>query len=464
LRQGFSVFWAGKLQIFIDKLTKWILACFKVKSAAAVISGGWTKSDPIDLNRSNMSNDKLWLGSRWSVVLGGFLLALMGGFSYSWGVFVEPLNRTFGWSKTTSTLPLSVFMLVFAIIMIPAGRWQEKLGFKRQIKIAAVLFLLAYLMSSMLVYFPFKWWLLLSYGLIGGTACGLSYSCVAPPIRRWFPDHPGLAVSLGVMGFGLASFFFAPFKAHIAIPMLGIQGTFILIGVVTAIVTYLASYLVVLPSDDWFLHLFGTMHLSGGDSMILADDTPGEMLRKKLFWFTWLSFLMVVYGSLLIIGILPSYAETVVHLSSASAAIPLSFFALFNGASRPVMGWLSDRIGTLRLMSMVFLMQSLVFMLFPYYVLTYTTLVIAAVLLGLGIAASLALYPVLTSEFFGVRHLGINYGLVFSAYGLGAVAIQAGAYLHDLTGSYTPALLIAGMMSLIGTSIVLYIRMRYKVS
>ena len=69
-----------------------------------------------------MQTDKPVLGTRWTVVLGGFLLALMGGLSYSWGVFVEPLQTHFGWSKTTSMLPLSVFMVVFAAVMIPAGK------------------------------------------------------------------------------------------------------------------------------------------------------------------------------------------------------------------------------------------------------------------------------------------------------------------------------------------------------
>lgn len=401
--------------------------------------------------------------SRWSVVLGGFLVALMGGLAYSWGVFVEPMKASFGWSKMISTLPLSVFMVVFAIVMVPGGRLQEKIGPGRQIRIGAFFFLVANLGSSLVVWFPFKWWLLLTYGLIGGIGCGLTYSCIAPSIRRWFPDHPGLAVALGVMGFGLAAFFFAPVKARITIPAFGLQGTFMMLAVITFSVTWLASWLVRFPSE-WHLHLFGTMHLSGRDSMILANVGPREMIRKPLFWLTWSSFLMVVYGSLLTIGILPSYGQTVLRLSGAQAAIPISLFSLVNGLSRPAIGFVSDRVGTLKVMSVIFFVQSVIFLFFPTHVTSYGTLLVASVFLGFGIAASLALFPVLTSEFFGVEHMGINYGIVFSAYGFGAIAIQAGAYLHDLTGSYTPALLMAGVMSLTGTVLMLFIRKIYKVS
>ena len=83
-------------------------------------------------------------------------------------------------------------------------------------------------------------------------------------------------------------------------------------------------------------------------------------------------------------------------------------------------------------------------MAFPFYVIGFSTLLIAAVILGLGIGTSLSLYPVLTAECFGVEHLGVNYGLMFSAYGLGAIAIQGGGWVHDLTGTYTAPLLLAG--------------------
>lgn len=406
---------------------------------------------------------KSFYNSRWSVVFGGFLLALMGGFAYSWGVFVEPMKDSFGWSKTIATLPLSIFMVVFAIVMIPGGRMQEKLGLKKQIRIGAVLFLLANLMSSLVVWFQFKWWLIVSYGVVGGMACGLTYSCIAPSIRRWFPDHPGLAISLGVMGFGLASFFFAPFKAQVVLPNFGIQGTFVINGIITGAVTWLASYLIRFPSE-WHLHLFGTVHLSGHDSMILSNVTPRDMVRTRLFWLTWGSFVMVVYGSLLLIGILPSYAQTVIMLQGGAAAIPISVFSLVNGLSRPLAGFVSDKIGTLKMMIIVFTAQAIVFLLFPHFVKDLVSLSIAAGVLGLGIASSLALYPVLTSEFFGVEHLGMNYGLVFSAYGFGALAIQAGAYMYDLTGSYNPSLLMAGIMTVVGVILLITIRKAYKVS
>jgi len=68
---------------------------------------------------------------RWTVLFAGFLLTLMGGASYAWGVFVVPFVERFGWTKAEATLPFTLFMVIFAITMVPAGRLQDRLGPKK---------------------------------------------------------------------------------------------------------------------------------------------------------------------------------------------------------------------------------------------------------------------------------------------------------------------------------------------
>ncbi len=407
-------------------------------------------------------SDRLFLNSRWSVVAGGFLIALMGGLSYSWGVFIEPMCERFGWSRLAATLPLSIFMAVFALIMIPGGRLQDKYGPRRVIVWGAFLFLAANLLSALIKYFPYSWLLVLTYGIFGGTACGLTYSCVSPPIRKWFSDMPGLAVSLGVMGFGIASFVFAPLKAHYLIPGWGISGTFIVIAFLACSICLIASQLVKNPPRGWQAQNISSDKPVSKSSHVRAELLPLQMLKVPLFWLIWITFLMMVYGSILIIIMLPSYGKTVLQLSDGKAAFAIAVYSLVNGLGRPASGALSDRFGILKIMIAVYAIQAVTFLIFPYFVVSFTTILLAAFCLGLSIAVSLALFPVLTAECFGIRHLGINYGLVFSAYGFSALAILGGTFLHDLTGSYNPALLIAGVMSFIGTVLCLIMKFKYK--
>ncbi len=125
--------------------------------------------------------------SRWSVPFAGFLLTLMGGFSYAWGVFVVPMINKFGWTKAEVLLPFTIFMVVFALVMFPAGKMQNKIGPRKVSMAGAILFFVAYGLAALVSRLPYSWWLVVTYGIIGGTACALTYACVAPPDRKWFP-------------------------------------------------------------------------------------------------------------------------------------------------------------------------------------------------------------------------------------------------------------------------------------
>lgn len=103
------------------------------------------------------------------------------------------------------------------------------------------------------------------------------------------------------------------------------------------------------------------------------------------------------------------------------------------------MGWLADRFGTLRVMKIVYIVQATAFFALPSFANNLFTLIICSLLLGSGYAVTFALFPVVVAAGFGTKHLGINYGLVFSAFGLGAVTSLVGSWLLVTTGSFTPA-------------------------
>lgn len=125
--------------------------------------------------------------TRWSIPFAGFLLALMGGISYAWGVFVVPMTKTFNWTSAQATLPFTAFMVIFAIAMVPAGMLQDKIGPRKVSLLGAILFFVAYSLASLVELIPHPWWLVLTYSLIGGIACGLVYACVAPPCQKMVP-------------------------------------------------------------------------------------------------------------------------------------------------------------------------------------------------------------------------------------------------------------------------------------
>ncbi|MBT1248274.1 OFA family MFS transporter [Thermosipho sp. 1244] len=389
--------------------------------------------------------------TRWQIPLAGFLLALMGGLSYAWGVFIVPLVEKFGWTTTEATLPFTVFMVIFALTMVPAGKLQDVWGPKKVSAIGTILFFIAYISASFVGKFPYSWWLVITYGILGGISCGLTYACVAPPTRKFFPDKPGVAVSFAVMGFGLAALVFAPLKAGYLIPKYGIEGTFIIIGVATFIVLSVAVFLIKNPPENWELPVKKNAKKTKHTNLLIRDISPTDLLKKPIFYTMWLIFALVITGGLLSMKLIPPYGELILGLSPMEAAWAIAIFSGFNGLGRPLAGLLSDKFGVLKVMIVTYIIQVVILLLFPIFVVNFFTLCVAAAITGWGFAVTLALFPVLTAEYFGTKNLGVNYGLIFTAFGVGAISPTIGSWIYDATGNYSYVFISAGFLSGFGT-------------
>ena len=112
----------------------------------------------------------------------------------------------------------------------------------------------------------------------------------------------------------------------------------------------------------------------------------------------------------------------------------------------------------MRVMMIVYTLQTAVFLAFPWVAANYLLLLLCSIFLGAGYAVAFAFFPVVVAARFGTRHLGANYGLVFSAFGLGAVTSFLGSKLLDSTGSFTPAFLLAGITTAVGLIILIVLR------
>lgn len=324
----------------------------------------------------------------------------MGGAAYAWGVFADPLVARFGWTTAEAKAPFTVFMVVFAASMVPAGRLQDRWGPRPVAAAGAVLFLLAYGLAALVGHVAHPAWLPLTYGLVGGTACGLTYATIAPTVRKWFPDRPGLAISFALTGFGLAAALFASLKAEVWLVSLGLEGTLLLLAVVTSAVS-------------------------------------------------------------LAVALIPAFGTHALDLSPLEAASAITVLAVVNGLGRPLAGWLSDRVGAVSVLIPTYALQAAALLTLPWLVVDTATLYGYAAIFGWGFAVTLALFPVLTSVCFGVANLGFVYGLLFTAFGAGALGPVLGSWLFDATGSYTPSFVLAGALATLALALGTLLRSRH---
>lgn len=399
--------------------------------------------------------------TRWRILLGGFLLSLMGGMSYAWGSFVVPLVSEFSWTTTQAVLPFTVLIIVFAVTMMPAGWIQDKIGPRKVATWGAVLFFIGYLLAGLLKWFPYPIWLVFSYGFIVGTACGLTYSCIAPTARKWFPDRPGFAVSTAVMGFGLAAVVFSPFQ-RVMIDKIKVQGTFLVLSIFVTLVAIIGARLMKNPPKGYDI-IVNKENLKKNSKKKIMDVPPREFAKTPEFYLLWLALAMVIGGGLTAIGLIPAYGEIELKLAPTLAATAISAYALTNGLGRPIVGYLSDKIGIIRIMTFVYLIQAIVFLALPWIAINYVLLVICSLFLGIGYATTFALFPVLVSSGFGTKYLGLNYGLVFSAFAIGAITGLIGSKLLDITNSFTPAFLLAGSTTVVGLILLRILQKRARI-
>lgn len=400
---------------------------------------------------------------RWVILLGGFLLSLMGGMSYAWGSFVVPLIQDWGWTATQANLPFTMMIIVFAFSMIPAGWIQDRFGPRKVATTGAICFLIGNGLSALLRFFPSPAWLVFSYGIIVGISCGLTYACIAPTARKWYADRPGFAVSTAVMGFGLAAVVFAPLKRTM-IAAWGVDGTFIFLALFTGIVALIGARLIRNPPEGYLppTHKDPRLRQTAPASSTVKDVTPGEFIKTPQFYLLWLALAMVIGGGLTAISLFTAYGEMKLNLPPAVAAIAMSAYSLVNGLGRPFVGIVSDRIGTMKVMMSIYIVQAVVFLSLPWVAVNLPLLVLCSLLLGLGYATTFALFPVLVAAACGTRHLGMNYGMVFSAFALGAVTSLIGSRLLDKTGSFVPAFLVAGVSTLVGLMLLCTLQRLYK--
>ena len=355
----------------------------------------------------------------WRIAFAGMGINLALGILYTWSVISKRVPEEWGWNEDDKSLPYMLACLIFSLIMVPAGRLQDKFSPRLVATIGGVLVGLGFIIASMTTS-PLAF--AIGFGVLAGAGIGFGYASATPPAIKWFPAaKTGLIAGIVVSGFGLASVYAAPLTTALIIN-LSFQTAILLLGIAFLVVVVGLAQILKPPPAGYIPP--GSIPANSDAKAInkKEDFLPKEMLTTWQFYVIWFMYVCGAGAGLMVISKLAAIADKQVGITMGFVLVAV--LAIGNGGGRILAGLLSDKIGRKTTMFICFLFQAfLIFLLSransENALGTIPMMAIISALIGANYGANLTLFPSITKDFYGLKNFGMNYGLVFTAWGVG---------------------------------------------
>ena len=387
--------------------------------------------------------------SRWWRVVGGLLMNLALGSLYAWSVFVAPLEKEFGWKRADTSQVFTWAVVVFAIAFILAGRLQDKLGPFFISLTGCILLTAGFLLCAKTTSLTY---LIVCFGVIVGIGNGFGYATPIPVMAKWFPDKRGLAVGLAVAGYGGGSAIFGPLSNLWLIPTYGWRTTFTVLGLVFFVMTLVGSLLLKNPPVGYRPAGWAPAPASKV-AATTYEFRPGEMLRTPTFYFMWVAYALGTSAGLMVISQLVPFAKSVGVAAAALAAISLIIGAAGNASGRIFSGWMSDALGRLNVLRLMIGISAVSMFILPHTGALFAVPILLYVMVFIVYwcyGTQLSVNASTTSDFWGTKNAGINYGLLFTAWGVaGIIGPRIGGKLFDKYKDYKAAFYTAAVLAVV---------------
>lgn len=386
------------------------------------------------------------MANRWQYIMTGILVMLLLGTVYSYSVFRVALEHVFNIGATESGLPYMVALASYAVFMFITGKYIDRYHPRVLLLLGGFLVALGWILSAFVTNIVA---LTITYGLISGAGVGVAYGVPMAVIAKWFPDKKGLAVGMVLIGFGLSPLITAPIARYLVLQY-GVMQSFLILGIGFGVLLPLLAFAFNYPNEA-FSKRFDSTRKSISE---LKDLPIQEMIKSLSFKGVYLNFIIGSMIGLTMIGMTSNVGLDYFELEASTVTQLMALFAISNGIGRPTFGWLTDRFSSRTAMLISYFliaMSSLSIILFAKHISIY---MISFSVFWFNLGGWLAIAPASTLKLYGTKHYSKNYGLMFTAYGIGAIAgVSTSGMLLDLHSNYHYVFLYVILLCLIGTVI-----------
>ena len=396
--------------------------------------------------------------NRWFIALAAIGLHISIGSVYAWSVLTRPIMADMGFtlSQTTWTFSLAILMLGLSAGFL--GSFAEKIGPKKS-GLLAMLFWVTGLLGTAYALSIHKLTLLyLFYGIIGGIGLGIGYITPVSTLVKYFPNRPGFATGLAIMGFGFASLIAGPLMQYL-VAQVGLVDTFIILGVI---------YLVIMGASSLYLKAPQQQHSTRTtkDRSTMYVHTHGMLANDAMktwqFGALWWVFFINITCGIGLLSLASPMAQEAIGMTPTAAASLVGIIGIFNGGGRIAWSTISDYLGRAQTYILFFIIEIIAF-----YLLAQTnsalTFQILILLIITCYGGGFSCMPAYLADLYGIRQLSTIHGRILTAWGLAGIAgPMLVSYFHEAGYGYTTALECFAALFVLNTIIAIVLKIYGK--
>ncbi|MFX1674310.1 oxalate/formate MFS antiporter [Paraburkholderia sp. A2WS-5] len=383
--------------------------------------------------------------NRWGqLVVGMLCMALVANLQYAWTLFVAPMNARHHWGEASIQLAFSIFILTETWLVPIEGWLVDKFGPRPVVMGGAVCAGLAWVLYSYATTLP----MLYAGSVLAGIGAGGVYGTCVGNALKWFPDRRGLAAGLTAAGFGAGA-------AVTVIPIAnmisrsGYEHTFFFFGILQGVAILVLALLLVKPAPRAAM-------AAGRRLVSRVDYTPGQMVKQPVFWVIYVAFVAVAAGGLMATAQIGPIAKdwglarmpmTVFGATLPLLTLTLSIDNICNGFTRPLCGFISDKIGRENAMFFIFVGEGLALLGMMEYGTNPYAFITFAALIFLFWGEIFSIFPAICADTFGSKYAAANAGTLYTAKGTAALLVPVASVL-SAAGGWSAVFIAAAIITI----------------
>lgn len=395
--------------------------------------------------------------NRWVYAIVGVIVLLMAGLVYAWSVMGSVINRDLNVEQAPLSLTFTIVMAMFCIGCLIAGILAKKVNPKLYVLLAAVLFLVGFLVASMTTGVAL---LYVGFGILAGLGSGFAYNAVMSTMSSWFPDKQGLISGILLMGFGLSSFIVG--KLFVAVTPesnpLAWRTTFRVMAVVIFVILVICSFFFVKPGPDF-------VPPEGGKKKAVrqpaSDITAGEMVKKPAFWLYYVWAILISAAGLALVSQANGIANQVgTGIATGTIATVVGLISIFNGIGRVIFGGLFDKKGyqMTMILDMIVFVAAGVILIMALKTGAFALIVVGFIVGGFAYGGVTPTNSAIISDFFGRSNYAMNFSLINTNLIIASFASTIAGKLYDASQSYMSTIFMMIGVTVAGFVVFLGIR------